>query len=740
MATTTDVYKLVVETDEALSRVNDLAKGVAAAFVGMIGVVASFADEITDTADAFNATTAEVLSLSAALGAVGGKGDNAVKIFKGINDSIGELNDGNLKTLKNFQDLGISISQLGSMSESEIRGKVITQLGEMTNATERNALAFKMFGKAAIGVDWSKMASQMADNTKESEKYAAAIEDAGQAYDSMAKMLKQVKLAFAEAFNPVFKMLADTKVSTDAIATGFKVIAVTVTAVLVPLGLMRTAIMLATAAQAAFNTVTTMNPWIRGGMLVVAGVTAVATALGLTKDKQTEVNDETKKQGDETKTNAVKTDELNNKLKQQREEVMKIGIEYKRNTQALYEQLQLSASSMSMSKTQAQIAASNLAIEQKLRADIEAKKLEFNSKDSEYQKANMQAYLDTIYTITKQADEQKKITAEKIKQDELNKYNEQSLLAVGNAQADSLKDLIAIRGQYAAIAASSALRPYIEQNTKQQLEEINVLQKAINDSSELNVGQKQRALFILSQENKTTEDIAELERVKKKIGSETNSILEIQLKRIQDIGQEQRVLTQQTETFKFGWQQAFNNYYENATKASTMAGNAFNSVTRGMESAIDRFVDTGKFSFSDLASSIIRDLIKIEMKAQAMQLWKMMGGGGIGGGVGGSILSGIGGWLGGLLGFAEGGQPPMGKASIVGENGPELFVPRSAGTVIPNNQLGGGGQTVNNYYTTNVNNSVSALDAKSVAQLFAENKKTLFGVVESARREVPMRG
>jgi phage-related minor tail protein len=740
MATTTDVYKLVVETDEALSRVNDLAKGVAAAFVGMIGVVASFADEITDTADAFNATTAEVLSLSAALGAVGGKGDNAVKIFKGINDSIGELNDGNLKTLKNFQDLGISISQLGSMSESEIRGKVITQLGEMTNATERNALAYKMFGKAAIGVDWSKMASQMADNTKESEKYAAAIEDAGQAYDSMAKMLKQVKLAFAEAFNPVFKMLADTKVSTDAIATGFKVIAVTVTAVLVPLGLMRTAIMVATAAQAAFNTVTAMNPWIAGGMLVVAGVTAVATALGLTKDKQTEVNNETKKQGDEIKVNAVKTDELNNKLKQQREEVMKIGIEYKRNTQALYEQLQLSASSMSMSKTQAQIAASNLAIEQKLRADIEAKKLEFNSKDSEYQKANMQAYLDTIYTITKQADEQKKITAEKIKQDELNKYNEQSLLAVGNAQADSLKDLIAIRGQYAAIAASSALRPYIEQNTKQQLEEINVLQKAINDSSELNVGQKQRALFILSQENKTSEDIAELERVKKKIGSETNSILEIQLKRIEDIAKEQRALTQETETFKFGWQQAFNNYYENATKASTMAGNAFNSVTRGMESAIDRFVDTGKFSFSDLASSIIRDLIKIEMKAQAMQLWEMMGGGGIGGGVGGSILSGIGGWLGGLLGFADGGQPPMNKASIVGENGPELFVPRSAGTVIPNNQLGGGGQTVNNYYTTNVNNTVSALDAKSVAQLFSENKKTLFGVVESARREVPMRG
>tara|TARA_R100000234_G_scaffold23861_1_gene13657 strand:- start:1794 stop:3890 length:2097 start_codon:yes stop_codon:yes gene_type:complete len=40
--------------------------------------------------------------------------------------------------------------------------------------------------------------------------------------------------------------------------------------------------------------------------------------------------------------------------------------------------------------------------------------------------------------------------------------------------------------------------------------------------------------------------------------------------------------------------------------------------------------------------------------------------------------------------FAEGGRPPVGKMSLVGEKGPELFIPDSAGTIIPNNQLGGG--------------------------------------------------
>ena len=63
----------------------------------------------------------------------------------------------------------------------------------------------------------------------------------------------------------------------------------------------------------------------------------------------------------------------------------------------------------------------------------------------------------------------------------------------------------------------------------------------------------------------------------------------------------------------------------------------------------------------------------------------------------GSILGSKGDKGGGLLGaiglFANGGRPPVGRPSIVGEKGPELFVPRSSGTIVPNNKLGGGGST-----------------------------------------------
>ena len=58
--------------------------------------------------------------------------------------------------------------------------------------------------------------------------------------------------------------------------------------------------------------------------------------------------------------------------------------------------------------------------------------------------------------------------------------------------------------------------------------------------------------------------------------------------------------------------------------------------------------------------------------------------------------------------MALGGSVSSGTTYMVGEKGPELFVPRSSGTIIPNNALmsGGGGQVVNNY-------NIQAIDVKS---------------------------
>ena len=48
-----------------------------------------------------------------------------------------------------------------------------------------------------------------------------------------------------------------------------------------------------------------------------------------------------------------------------------------------------------------------------------------------------------------------------------------------------------------------------------------------------------------------------------------------------------------------------------------------------------------------------------------------------------------------LKGFADGGRPPVNRPSIVGERGPELFVPGAQGTIVPNHALGSSNIVVN---------------------------------------------
>jgi hypothetical protein len=77
---------------------------------------------------------------------------------------------------------------------------------------------------------------------------------------------------------------------------------------------------------------------------------------------------------------------------------------------------------------------------------------------------------------------------------------------------------------------------------------------------------------------------------------------------------------------------------------------------------------------------------------------------------------------------------------MVGEQGPELFVPNSAGTIIPNNRLsetltGGSGQVIN--YNGPYVANLSAIDTQSATQFLAKNKMAVWSANQSAGRSVP---
>jgi len=81
--------------------------------------------------------------------------------------------------------------------------------------------------------------------------------------------------------------------------------------------------------------------------------------------------------------------------------------------------------------------------------------------------------------------------------------------------------------------------------------------------------------------------------------------------------------------------------------------------------------------------------------------------------------------------FAAGGRPPVGEPSLVGERGPELFVPDRPGTIVPNDRLGG---------TVVINQRFdfrgASLEAAALLRREAERikRETLAAITESAER------
>lgn len=188
----------------------------------------------------------------------------------------------------------------------------------------------------------------------------------------------------------------------------------------------------------------------------------------------------------------------------------------------------------------------------------------------------------------------------------------------------------------------------------------------------------------------------------------------------------QEATAKQQQDFSAGWGKAYRQYVENSNNSFAQAGNYFATLSRGFEDSIVKFVQTGKLSFKDLFNSLIADFARAQAAKALSGLFNMGGGSGEGGGFLSSLFGGF---------FANGGQPPVNKPSIIGERGPELFVPRVAGTVVPNGEFGGGTQVVN----TAVTYSIQAVDAQSFKNMLARDPEFLHNVAEQGRRSLPIR-
>lgn len=165
--------------------------------------------------------------------------------------------------------------------------------------------------------------------------------------------------------------------------------------------------------------------------------------------------------------------------------------------------------------------------------------------------------------------------------------------------------------------------------------------------------------------------------------------------------------------------------------------NAFDSILSQGKSLGEALYDMFRNFALEIGRMLLRELA--QDSAKALKNWIKTGS--LGGSEGASSLAGVGGIASilTLFGYAEGGRPQVGKPIWVGEKGPEVWVPDSAGTIIPNKNLGGGtpmgdGTTIQfNQNIGSIGSNVSKSDLNT-AMLLAE-KRILNKIYQSRQRK-----
>jgi archaellum component FlaC len=209
-------------------------------------------------------------------------------------------------------------------------------------------------------------------------------------------------------------------------------------------------------------------------------------------------------------------------------------------------------------------------------------------------------------------------------------------------------------------------------------------------------------------------------------------------------------LTGVYENFEKGFMDAFSTQKDMFKEIQDIGKATF----EGLKQSLTDFVMTGKLSFQDLSTFIVRktvemligqaiqsafdkgmalfkaDSIKkamISLYEGAMKTFASIPFPFNIAVVGGALAFGAG-IVNKIRGFERGGRPPVGQPSIVGEKGAELFVPDQAGTVVPNDKLG-----MNKNVTVNFN--INTVDARGFNELLVNSRGVIINLINSAMNE-----
>ena len=743
---------------DGFGRLKSAISGVAIG--SFIANAAMGADAILDLSDATDLSVSKLMEFKEALQLAGGSGDDAAKAITTFFSTVDQANTGTDKAINQFAKLGVTFEDLRTLSESDLLDKTIKGFENITDPIARANALTDIFGKSMRTVSPDRLGQELVNLRGTMEAQAAAAEASGAAIERFEKFINNLKAAVLIVLDPLLKITGATEGSASSAEKLAEAIKILVTAyVALKATLMANVILQATlnALQAAGAAKSPLAKGIVGLASLTAGYAVYEGLKDILKDVENQANATnsalttgTNPAGTSGPRNrpqeigkaaaaatlaaskelAKTSEKLAKELQDQLNSVQGLADGYRRAAQVNMDRMTTEMDILNLTKEQAEVVKGTAEINSRYadqvsaledkRKGAKAETLEQIDKEIENLEDLRTSELD-IFNITREKTREYARQQQEIK----------NIVEQMEQQAEYAREIAEFQNQQ----GQAVLAAFEQVRAQREALELTGQREALEKSIQNLRGSEQatiRELFDLENERKK-----QLEAIQKiqNLPFEGQGGMKQRLQEINDLYDARKLKIEETaaatkaeqDSFATGWSNAGEKFRNNIKTDAEYAAQQLSNFTKGFEDAFVKFVQTGKLSFKDLANSMIADFARIQ--AQRL-LTSFMGGGG-GGGFFGSI--------GKIFGFANGGMPPVGQPSLVGERGPELFVPQNAGKIIPNHKLGLGGQSVINN-TTEVSYNIQAVDAASFQQLVASDPKFLHAVVEKGRRSLPQGG
>lgn len=695
----------------------------AAGFGAMVRSTIQFSGQLDDTAKSFDISIAKLLQFQSALVQAGGKSEDATKIIGKMFEKISAAQSGNEAAIASFEQLGITFEELQGMSTADAIDRIYAGLAKVGSTFDRIKLVKEFLGKGGLGKSVEEISAALNQSTAEYERHSQAIERMAQVGDELDATFKNLKIAFADLLAP-FKS-GDLVIGVDTLkSTIIALASATVIGGIWGMVTAFSAFVVELRKVAGLAASLSVAGGLKGMIMAGAGIAAYFAS-----QQAFEYADEK---------NAAKANLPNGIPSGNAAGAGGTGDQGRAELLALKDKVNMTKELVEIEKKRAGIRAM---------ADKDAAGM------AEAELNRQQAILQARQTY--QQAMAKENLSEAQKGEILKQY--QADVDMANAKA---------RTETSAIAANRNRELEIMKLQANATGGLMMLdqQRAELEAKRIDMSEwdYQRELEKINLARTKLELEKQLAEVKARTGG-AGAVYEAEAAAIKQAMENEKLLSdvrmqnialqeERAKSWSAGWTQAMQQFERDATQYGKAGADSFNAVVSNMNTAIDNFVQNGTFSFHNFALSVIKDLIAIQLKMSAMALMSQG-------------LKFLGGAIGGMFNATPAGVPvpegadlysflsaqmamPGGAAdgglitgpTLVGENGPEIFVPQQSGTVVPNQQLSSymGNNQPQVVYNGPYIQNMSAIDTQSATQFLSQNKMAVWAANQSAGRSIPV--